>query len=414
MGNSKTPMRVAVVGGGFSGLTLAALLAAKGFTVSVFEKDQGFITSENSHGILFENAAPSLLNHHEIETFFTNYGLKTIRPMNSAKKKFIYYDQLCRWPLGIKASLIFVLKIIKFLFLNDKINSLQGLSVETWSQLHFGSEFTDKVLRTALFGVYACDISELNAELVLSRFFLKRLNKAKFKGSVIPEGGLSNFLNLLRHDLLKKNVQFYAQNLNASDLLKLNESAIVVLATGFSEFVKLTSEKPENFLKFDSEFAIEKWQILSKSIKCISLAKVHLLFNGARHKIAGFGVLFHPKNKFNSMGAIANSQVFSEYGPEYNESWILQDAANESLLLQYVLADRERLFKSADQIKKSSVHISKNIYPVYSQDLLLWIRSTRLKEGFFATGNYWGALGLSQIFLQNLNLAKNIEDYAKK
>lgn len=114
------------------------------------------------------------------------------------------------------------------------------------------------------------------------------------------------------------------------------------------------------------------------------------------------------------MGAIANSQVFSEYGPEYNESWILQDAANESLLLQYVLADRERLFKSADQIKKSSVHISKNIYPVYSQDLLLWIRSTRLKEGFFATGNYWGALGLSQIFLQNLNLAKNIEDYAKK
>ena len=79
-----------------------------------------------------------------------------------------------------------------------------------------------------------------------------------------------------------------------------------------------------------------------------------------------------------------------------------------------MLADRERLFTITETPDFSLVSFNSEIYPLYDKNLQAWLTATRLQPGVFATGNYWGALGLTQIFLQNLQLCESINSYAKK
>lgn len=415
---------IVIVGAGFSGLTLAALLAeTKKFNIKIYEDKNagGFVSADTSEGILFENAAPSLLNHHELERFWARYNLKTVPALHSAKKRYLYYSKLERWPLGLAASLKFAFRFLMLILKRNKLKTLGNLTVQEWSKHYLGSEFTDKVLRTAFFGIYAADISELNAELVLGRFldtqnFKKSRNKSKLKGSVLPEGGLSNFLTLLKNDLLQKNIRVLKKKINTDDLVQLKKENIVIFATSFADFINLIEEKPEVFIRLENPTAITAWRELTAQIKNISLVKVHLLFNDIKNKINGFGVLFHPRSHFNSLGVIANSHLFSEYGPDYNESWILK-FTSEGEILKNVLIDREHLFgtaKASDELKYSRINIHRNVYPLYNKTLRDWQQATQLHDGYFATGNYWGALGLTQIFLRNISLTESITAYAKK
>lgn len=411
MDDAKTLKNVIIVGAGFSGLTLAALLAAtKKFNITVFEKNSpgGFITSEIENEIIFENAAPSLLNHHELENFIAGFGFKISPALKSAQKRFIFSKKLQRWPLGFYESLQLFVNFIRLWFKRNQTSHLQNLSVEKWSELHLGIPFTEKMLRPALFGIYASDISDLSAELVIKRFFEKKnRNRAVVRGSVIPQGGLANFLQHIRNDLQKRNVHFKKQQITTADLSAIEPGTRVVFATSFAGFTELVKPSPQTFLQLENALAADRWLEFTAQIELISLAKVHVVPRTPQNKINGFGILFHPAARFSALGVIANSQVFAEYGPQYNESWILKYTDTEHLLSD-VLNDRARLFGFRDEPAWSRVSISKNIYPVYNTHLLNWLNATHFRPGFFATGNYWGALGLTQIFLQNKQLAERL------
>lgn len=414
---TSAPQKIAIIGAGFSGLTLAALLSESGkYSITIYDKNPagGLINSTSVGGTLFENAAPSVLNHHEFENFTTRLGVKLHRALPSARKRYLFLSEPTRWPLGFTATLKFLLKAVRFGILKNKNASLSGLTLEEWATQHFGREFTEKVLKTAVRGIYATPISELSAELVAGRFFAepRKKNRAKQKGSVVPEGGLSNFLARLKTELQKQNVSFKAENPDARQLLEIKQTSLVVFATGFSDFIGLISASPESFLRLQ-QLNAAAWLNLSAKVKAISLAKVHLLLPEAKHSIDGFGMLFHPDAGFQSLGVIANSQAFSDYGPAYNESWIL-NCHDTNGLERKVLADRERLFGESETVSSVQVSFTKNVYPVYDKNLQNWLAATHLQKGFYATGNYWGALGLAQIFLQNQQLCESITNHAEK
>lgn len=417
MENNPQRRNVVIVGAGFSGLTLAALLSDSGkFKISIYDKKPagGLISSSVINDTLFENAAPSLLNHHEFENFATRLGVKLHPALRKARKRYLFLEKPERWPLGLIATLNFLLNAIRFVFLKNKLETLIGLSLEEWSVRYFGIDFTEKVLKTAMLGIYAGPISELSAELVAKRFFEDGhlRNMAKIKGSVVPEGGLSNFLTRIKADLLQKDVSFINENPSAQQLSKLHKNNLIVFATGFSDFVGLVSASPESFLRLE-KISAAAWLNLSAQVKTISLAKVHLLLPSAKHTIDGFGMLFHPKAGFQSLGVIANSQAFTAYGPIYNESWILKCTEPNNIPFK-IASDRQRLFGESESPASTLVSSNKNIYPLYDKNLQNWLAATKLQGGFFATGNYWGALGLTQIFLQNQQLCEKISAYEKK
>lgn len=408
---------IAIIGAGFSGLTLAALLSeTQQFKITVYDEKPagGLITSSVAGGTLFENAAPSLLNHHEIESFITSFGVKLQPALPAAKRRFLFLDKPMRWPLSIPATFRFLFKALRFGFLKNKMASLVGLTLEEWSVRYFGNEFTEKVLRTAMLGIYASPISELSAELVAGRFFIhdRQKNCAKIKGSVVPEGGLSNFLALVKTELLKRNVSFKTENPNSQQLTEMKTNSIIIFATGFSDFVELVSACPENFIHLQ-KLSPSAWLNLSAKVKTISLAKVHLLLPEAKHRIDGFGMLFHPDAGFHSLGVIANSRGFSDYGPTYNESWILKCTDPTGAELK-VHTDRQRLFGEKEMAQTSLISFNKNVYPLYDKNLQNWLNATQLQKGIYGTGNYWGALGLTQIFFRNQKLRESIIQNAKK
>jgi protoporphyrinogen oxidase len=392
---------ILIVGAGFAGLTLAALLQKKNiFNIVVYEKAEagGLIQSEKFEETLLETAAPSLLNHSRFEEFVASYGLTLQKPLKASRRRFIYFDRLTRWPLSVGETLGFVFRALKFMFVREKLQTLSGLTVEEWSLRFFGPAFTDKLLRPGLFGIYASDPCELSAELVLSRFFSgQKKDRPSFRGSTIPKGGLSSFLKFLKGELVKNEVQFIKKNLTQEELLRLKEDYIVVFATGFSDFIQLVKKSPSVFLQLSDE---NLWRSLSEKVQLISLVKMHLFIPG---RLRGFGALFHPKNGFNSLGVIANNCVFPEYGPLENEAWILKRGG-----LQEVLADRQRLFGVTDTPSRFYIREHPNVYPVYNENLRHWLEHTHLQKGFYGTGNYWGHLGLTQIFLHNLRLTEQI------
>lgn len=407
---------VVIVGAGFSGLTLAALLAETGkFKISIYDKKPpgGLISSSVISGTLFENAAPSLLNHHEFENFAIRLGVRLHPALRKARKRFLFLEKPERWPLGLGASLKFLFKAVRFGLLNKKSETLNGLSLEEWSVRYFGNDFTEKVLKTAMLGIYAAPICELSAELVAKRFFVegRQKNRAKIKGSVVPEGGLSNFLAKLEGELLQKNVGFVDEHPSSEQLTELQKNSLIVFATGFSDFAALVSQCPEKFLSL--KITAAAWLNLTSKVTTISLAKVHLLLPSAKHTIDGFGMLFHPNAGFQSLGVIANSQAFAAYGPAYNESWIIKCTDPHGVLLK-VATDRQQLFGENETPASSQVSFNKNVYPLYDKNLQTWLGATHLKSGIYATGNYWGALGLTQIFLQNQQLCERICNNEKK
>lgn len=417
MNTTPAPRNIIIVGAGFSGLTLAALLSETGrFKITIYDKNPagGLINSKNIGGTLFENAAPSLLNHHEFENFATRRGVKLLRALPASRKRFLFLTKPVRWPLGLKETLQFLFKALQFGFLKNKGASLSGLTLETWANQYFGVPFTEKVLQTAMLGIYAGPISELSAELVAGRFFKegRTKNRARIKGSVVPEGGLSNFMALLRSELQKQNVSFVAENPDATQLTELKQNSVIVFATGFTDFVGLVSSAPEKFI-YLNQISPAAWLNLAAKVKTISLAKVHLLLPKAQHRIEGFGMLFHPEAGFNSLGVISNSRAFADYGPAYNESWI-QKCSNPIGAEQKALADRQRLFGANETAQDCLVSFNKSVYPLYDKNLQNWLNATRLQKDIYGTGNFWGALGLTQIFLQNQKLCESIIQNAGK
>jgi len=388
--------KVTVVGAGFSGLTLAYFLVKKGFPVQVVYQGSigGMIQTEIKREMQIESAANSLLMSDSLKILAQDVGCPLLNPQKTANAKYIFKKGLKRWPISILSTIKMVIFYLpRMLFFKNKMNTAALETVENWALRAFNLEILNYLISPFLQGIYAGDVKTLSASLV----FPKR-SKNSIRQIVAPPKGLHQLMSSLYSFLERSGVQFIQKKVNSVHEYPSPQ----VLAVSFRDLVKL-----------DPTLQVDK-------IKQLEIARVTIGFKNVKHKILGFGVLFPSTENRNSLGVMANSQIFSNRGEYYNESWILGGALNpkinecsDSEILEKIKQDRFQMFGVDEEWDHSSVIRWPQAYVHYDVELEKWLKSEPFKDKeYFVTGNYLGGLGLSKILEQNESLAsKMVEKY---
>lgn len=389
--------QITIIGAGFSGLTLAYFLVKKGFPVHVVHQGPigGMIQTEIKREMQIEFAANSLLMSDSLNTLAKDVNCPLLFPQKTASAKFIFRNGLKRWPISLLSTIKLVFYYIpRFIFNSDKMKPYTSETVENWALRAFNIEILNYLISPFLQGIYAGDVKTLSASLVFPK---KTSNPENSKRQIVaPPNGLHQLMSALHTYLSCSSVEFTQKKIDSIN----DYPSPRVLAVSFRDLVKL-----------DPTLKVDK-------IKQLEIVRVTIGFKNAKHKISGFGVLFPSTENRNSLGVMANSQIFSNRGELYNESWILGGALNPSInecsdseILEKIKQDRFQMFGIEEEWDHSSVIRWPQAYVHYDLELEKWLKSEPFKDKeYFVTGNYLGGLGLSKILELNKNLANQLAE----
>lgn len=422
-----TQKKIAIVGAGFSGLSLAWQLSKLDFQVEVFEKQAraGGLIESLQGPVLVEKAAHAFLSSREVEELFLELQIPMVQAGHKSRSKWIFREKARRWTLSVWATLQFVVKI----FINKFRNRLWPESRQTldsWARQKGNAELSDYMLSPAMQGIYGTQIQDLSASLIMGGLLSKSLRpgKGSFRGSVAPSQGMQEFTEKCVQALQERGVKFhYSAEKTLSDLQAEFDS--VVLAT--------SARSASGILK---DAAPELSGRLA-GIPAVSLTAVTVASKSPTSRIQGFGCLFPEKEKFHSLGVLFNTDLFENRGGMNSETWIFKnDFANvpDSEILEQIKADRKRLCDEKFEIDYHQIVRWPQALPLYGLQLeelletsLFSISSSDLKipalrvaeqgarvresaKPLYLTGNYLGVIGLTKILNYNQRLARRIQN----
>jgi len=172
-------MKVAVIGGGISGLTTAFLLKKKGADVTVFEASETFggnVQTIEKDGYTIEQGPNSLLKSPRLVDLVRMLELedKVIAANPSAQKRYILSDGKLE-AMGPKSfvngyfSLKTVLALAREPFVRSK--SPEGESVAEFVSRRISPEFMDKAIDPFVSGVYAGDPNDLSMRSAFPKLY---------------------------------------------------------------------------------------------------------------------------------------------------------------------------------------------------------------------------------------------------
>jgi oxygen-dependent protoporphyrinogen oxidase len=175
--------RIAVVGGGISGLTAAHLLAAAGQDVTLFDdapEPGGLIRSERRDGFLCERGPQSLLDGAaDVAALIAAAGLssRALAPRPAARRRFVYVGGALRpFPAGppglVKTSLLSAagkLRLFAEPFVRRAAPPDPDESVFDFVARRFGREAARRAAAPALIGIYAGDATAIVARAAFPR-----------------------------------------------------------------------------------------------------------------------------------------------------------------------------------------------------------------------------------------------------
>ena len=172
-------MKVAVIGGGISGLTTAFLLKRKGVDVTLFEaleKVGGNVQTIQKDGYTIEQGPNSLLRSPRLIDLVRMLGLegKVIAANPAARKRYILWHGNLE-VMGLKSFLngyfgpktLFALAREPFV----RSKSPKGESVAEFVSRRIGPEFLDKAIDPFVSGVYAGDPNDLSMRSAFPKLF---------------------------------------------------------------------------------------------------------------------------------------------------------------------------------------------------------------------------------------------------
>ncbi|MBP7844778.1 MAG: FAD-dependent oxidoreductase [Proteobacteria bacterium] len=398
--------RVKVVGAGISGLSAAYFLLEKGFDVEVFESEDrvgGLIKTTKLNEGLVESAANAFISSALLESIAQKISCELVPTLKVARKRFIYVNSKPRrWPLSFFETIGFILRLpfIKFR------KPFPGETVKDWGERSLGAAATSKLIAPALQGIYAGDITRMSATLIFGRYFTKEnvQQKApvKNRGSVSPLNGMSSFVNGLKTYLISQGVKIHeSDKVSSSQLKQWSGETPVVVATSLPASADLMKD-------IEPKFSEE----LSK-MEMLPLLSCTAFFKEKNVNLKGFGVLFHPSEKFNSLGMLFNHSIFPNRSHLRSETWILKSRETDySKIKDLVLEDHFKLHGFKEEAIEFLVNSWPKALPHYTLELEKFIHSDRInfleKKNIYLTGNYLGHLGLSRIIEANRKLAERI------
>lgn len=399
-------MRVHIVGGGFSGLTLAFFLKQRNVEVTIYEKEHwgGCIHTLNHRSALIELAANGFLASDLFDQVSRQAGC-SVRGVDGPQGRYIYSNHKARrWPLGLSETLRLIGTIFRFIFFRPSLVPQKGESVSDWAARTMGEGILHNLLEPALRGVYAGQVKQLSANLILGKWFKQNTKRTppEKKGLMTGTKGMEGWLQDLVKYLKMRGVVF--QDRGIEDLKPLlNGNDIVVLATPPHEAATLL------------DTVNDQRSEVCRAVEMVPVASVTLL-SEAPAPLQGFGCLFPERENFAGLGVLFRQSFFPEAKSPHQERWILNwKNESESELIEKVEKDRNRLWgSSAPQIQAHHVKIWPKALPHYTTKLeqqlqaLNEIAPNSIRSQVFLHGNYLGALGLTALLERSANLADTL------
>jgi oxygen-dependent protoporphyrinogen oxidase len=290
-------MRIAVVGGGISGLSIAYKLKKEGHDVAVFEADKeigGKIGSMSRDGFELDLGPITISETPTIVELANELGLE-ITPASAASSiRYIYSNgKLHRVGPGIiTGSLLSISGKLSMLRYPFTAKTSVDESVASYARRRFGEQVYQRLFDPLMSGIYAGD-----AELLSAKSVFKKRGKRKI---ISFKGGVSALTKALagRLDVVK------GKTIN--DLNELKDFDKIVLTTPASVTAKL----------------IPGLSFLNK-IPYTSLTQIFCEVIPGEKKFDGFGFLVPSEEKMSLLGAVCVSNVFSGKAPEGKMLFVL-------------------------------------------------------------------------------------------
>ena len=406
-------MKIAIVGGGISGLSLAYYLQ-NDFEVTVFERDKwgGKAYTQKVENYLFEEGVNGFLsNSPKTMELCKEIGINPVKANENAKKRYIYDDKLIEIPLKpldfLKSDIMSFsgkLRILKEFFVKPKCVEE---SVEEFATRRLGKEFMQKMMVPMLAGIYAStpEITSMNAafpklkkiECEYGSLF-KGMMKLKRGGQ--PSGelhsfeyGMSEFINRLKE---KTKANFIKKEI--SDIDELKDFDKIVLATPAYESAKI----------------LQKYDKLSNLLSKIDYNPVAIIgFDFETIKPVGFGIL---TIKEKSLGVLMDKYIF----PNRNGVRVMAGGArfpeikemDEEEIIELAKKDIEKI-TGAKNPKITWLKLHKKAIPNYSlghQNLVKEIFEEAKKAGIILTGNAYNGVSFNDCIKNSYELAQQIKE----
>lgn len=408
----KATRPIAIIGGGFSGLTLAWYLTKLGLPVEVFEASHrcGGLIASRQEKILVESAANAILSHAAVEELFSELELSAVVAGYRSKKRYILTDRLRQWPVSAVGT---ASGIVKFFcsFITGKIKPSDSESVQQWIERILNPEFSLRLVSPALQGIYGVGAEKLSAQLIWQSVKSKTFKAAKGRkrGSIAPREGMEQIIKQLQLKLEEKSVRFHFMTRPELSEIQKKYSQLV-LAVPVAEAARLTADFAPRF------------STLLAMVPTQGLASVTLGFKKEK-KLKGFGCLFSAApgaQKMQSLGVLFNTDIFPNRGELQSETWILNRSLTKpEEAVSMVLQDRKILLSTQENPEQVSVSHWPEALPLYGFELRNALTSDFFKLGeklpesqypIYLTGNYLGGIGLAKILAYNRRLAEKIKD----
>ena len=414
--------KIAIIGGGFSGLSLAWALSKNGLNCEIFESQlqTGGLISTKKDQILIESAANAVIASAHFEELLSDLKITPVKAGFKSNKRWLYRGLPKQFPLNfsetLKSAFNFLVHWVK-----SQHKPLENENLQDWSERVLSKEFCEFIISPAVQGIYATSAKNLSAELILGHFFNPELKIKKnlYRGSISAPHGMGQIINELTQYLTNKGVIIHYQN-------KLNLKSI---SDDFNIRVVATSLKdaPE---VIDSMAPQAQDQL--KKIPLLGINTVIMGFKNTR-LLKGFGCLFPRNQKINALGVLFNSDIFENRGMLESETWIYDGDEcdrTQSELINLALKDREHLLNLKEAPEVVQTRQWKQALPLYGTELKnifksdIWKNSSHLdifdpflncaqlaecQQPTFLTGNYLGGIGLAKILDYNLRLTQKIK-----
>lgn len=400
-----------IIGAGFSGMSLAVLLAEKGHRVSVYDEKPrlgGMIESLPFHGVLAETAAHSLTRTEALDRFLAGLEINPLSPRPTARRRFIYrWGEPKRWPLKFGESLRMIGGFATAKVMG-KLQVKEGESLHSWGVRILGPSGSHYLLETALQGIYAGDAKVLSARLLLDQRL--RGGAGKYLGITSFQGGMAEIFPAMEKKLRARGGSLHlGRRTSLQDL-----SGLKVIAASARGASQLLSEMEEG----------RKVAELLARVPSAGLITLNALFR--RRGLEGFGCLVPRGENVRALGVLMNSSIFDRGWSEWSETWIYGGATDPDILLksdqelhEQLVSDREKIFRSPEKPHAILTTRWPAGLPHYSLELekvlseLQEPRRELERRGIYLHGNYLGGIGLSKILDLAPELIERIASHEK-
>lgn len=343
--------KVAIIGGGISGLTTAFWLKNKGIEVKLFEKNDrvgGNIHTEIDKGFLVEHGPNSTLETTPlIDKLLSELGILEEKVVASEKsdKRYILRDGRI-YPLPMKPfsflrtrlfSTSAKLRLFKEPFIRSKGNEYETIAGFTRRRL--GQEFLDYAINPFVAGVFAGDPNSLNVKTAFPKLYdLEQNHGSLIRGAIKSARQRKKSKEKSKQSAktisFKKGMQSIVDSLYSylKDDIYLSTSIEKIEPQNRNYQLKIIRKDLTSSEYFDSviistpSFSASKListydKLLSEGLKNIYYPPVNVVFIGIEkskidYQLDGFGYLIPEKENRNILGSLWNSVLFPGRAPE--------------------------------------------------------------------------------------------------